>query len=154
MVGVCQLRVVVETHTGAFVGEKVHSKMRGKSMEVMAVFVLDDEGFVTRFEEFADTSFLGLKEERPIPSPQMPPDQVEVYAGPGDAQMNKRRITQLFDNIMLYEDLSSFFSDGADSGQMFSSNPGAQYEEVPRRSTGERNRWRARPVRTWPPVLI
>ena len=106
-------------------------------MEVMAVFVLDDEGFVTRFEEFADTSFLGLKEERPIPSPQMPPDQVEVYAGPGDAQMNKRRITQLFDNIMLYEDLSSSFSDGADSGQLFSSNPGAQHAEVPRRSRDE-----------------
>ncbi len=51
--------------------------------------------------------------------------------------IGKRRITQLFDNIMLYEDISSLFSDRADSAQMFSTNPGAKYAELKRSKTGE-----------------
>lgn len=87
-------RVFAETHTACFLDEALNQKRvlvrpamspidrflhpemiacmmmdQGRSLEVLAVCTLNDDGLIVRFEEFADDAF--MKELRPAPEHEL-----------------------------------------------------------------------------------
>ena len=112
----------VETHTFTYLDkERCHPKLYGTSMEVVACCRLNDDGLITHFEEFADSDFLS-KGPRPVPAPQRPPHEVEIYQ-PNDNIVNvnagKDLLGEMFDKIMLFEEMSYLFGKKCRTAQMF-----------------------------------
>jgi len=130
--------VFAETHDAVFEehDERVSPNLRGCSMPVLAVCTLDPEGFITRFEEFADTGFLQLG-KRPIPAPARRPSEVTAFEAPGEAEQGKRMVIEAFDRIMRREDVSHLFTTTAIVGQLFAGMWKGKYKPIGFNKKGE-----------------
>merc|ERR1711971_972936 len=94
-----------------------------KSCEALLILTVDEDGCITRMDEFLDPGMCA--EPRPAPQPATPPSAVQHLGGTHPCEeTNLAIIAELFDSIVAHVDVSHLFAEGAVAAQFIASTKG------------------------------